>query len=133
MAFAPRFPSRLGTPPLCMVRPVWLLVQVVKQYPLLIHLQSPPPLSLPAGFSPRVVDACCGAPPPSNALVQCGSGLFVTNWTASPYTPSACSHPQQALFWDFVHPSQAMNRRVADRLWDMLPLAANGTLDLSMP
>ena len=90
-----------------------------------------PALSL-AGFSTQVVDACCGAPPPSNAMVQCGSGLFVTNWTASPYTSSTCPNPQQTLFWDFVHPSQAMNKWVADRLWGMLPFATNGTLDLSV-
>ncbi|CAI5487637.1 unnamed protein product [Closterium sp. Naga37s-1] len=60
--------------------------------------------------------ACCGAPPPINGLVQCGTSIFISNGTQSSTPATLCADSQSRAFWDFVHPSEAANQVVARAL-----------------
>ncbi|CAI5477045.1 unnamed protein product [Closterium sp. Yama58-4] len=58
--------------------------------------------------------ACCGGPPPLNGLVQCGTSDTIGGYKV---TAMACSRPQDSIFWDRLHPTEAFNRELAKSIF----------------
>ncbi|CAI5475536.1 unnamed protein product [Closterium sp. Yama58-4] len=59
-------------------------------------------------------NACCGGPPPLNGLVQCGTSDTIGGYKV---TATACSRPQDSIFWDRLHPTEAFNRELAKSIF----------------
>ena len=77
-----------------------------------------------AGFA-NAVAACCGAPPPLNALDFCGKDYVYSNGTTIPYT--LCGNREEYLYWDLIHPTHVGHKGLADNFWnggkvEMFPL-----------
>ncbi|CAI7728389.1 unnamed protein product [Closterium sp. NIES-53] len=64
----------------------------------------------PASVGLFGTSACCGGPPPLNGLVQCGKTDTVGGYKV---TATECSRPQDSIFWDRLHPTEAFNRELA--------------------
>ncbi|CAI5977355.1 unnamed protein product [Closterium sp. NIES-65] len=80
-------------------------ILVVKTYDFLANTFADP-VSL--GLSET--NACCGGPPPINGLVQCGTSKTLGGYKV---TVTECSRPQDSLYWDRLHPTEALNREMA--------------------
>ncbi|CAI5465787.1 unnamed protein product [Closterium sp. Yama58-4] len=64
----------------------------------------------PASVGLFGINACCGGPPPLNGLVQCGTTDTIGGYKI---TATACSRPQDSIFWDRLHPTEAFSRELA--------------------
>lgn len=65
-----------------------------------------------AGFKNTL--SCCGAPLPANALITCGTSPTVDGTV---YNYTLCANPNNHIYWDFTHPSQATASIVAKYVW----------------